>query len=93
MVKGMWGSLGAYRGILLPRDHSSSLILSRANSGGGEVQRNYELFCNQYRSCGKVFRQSTFLGDPPIFFPPLGCKTALAVPDSFFFLVGKWGQL
>lgn len=61
------GHLRAYQGFLPPRDHSSSLMLSRAESWGGEVKKNYELFCSQYEFHGKVFRESTFLGDPPIF--------------------------
>lgn len=82
VVKGMWGPLGAYQGFLLPRDHSSSLMLSRAESGGGEVKKNYELFCNQYEFHGKVFRESTFLKVPLIFL--LGYETALRVPDALF---------
>ena len=59
-------------------------MLSSADSGGGEVQKDYQLFCNQYKSHGKVLRQSAFLGGAPIFFFPLGCRTALRVSDLLF---------
>lgn len=87
-----WGrSLGHYKGVFLPRDQSSSLILSSADSGGAEVQKNYELFCKQNKSYGKVLRQSAFLGDPPNFSPHWDAK--LPSGHLFFFsIVGKQGQ-
>lgn len=39
-----WGSLGTYQGGLPPRDQSTSLILSRADSEGGEVQKIMKCF-------------------------------------------------
>lgn len=83
VVEGMWGPLGAYQGFLPLRDHSSSLMLSRAESRGGEVKikiMNYFAISMNFmeRFLGSLFSWGTH----PFF--PLGYETALRVPDALF---------
>lgn len=58
-------------------------FLSVLTVEGGEVQKNYELFCNQYKSHGKVLRQSAFSGTHQRF-PPVRYKPALRISVLLF---------
>lgn len=55
------------------------------------MQKKYELLCSQYKSHGKVWSQSAFLGAYQ-FLPPLGRKTVLRVSD-FLFRSWKMGTI
>lgn len=85
-----WGSLEAYQGGLPPRDQSTSQILSRADSGVGEVEKIMKCFAistNPMKRPQAVY----FPGGPTNFLfcwdakPPLGYLI-------FFFIFGKLGQ-
>lgn len=61
-----WGSLGAYQGGLPPRDQSTSLILSRTDSGGGKVQKIMKCSAISTNPM-KRLQEVCFLGEPTKF--------------------------
>lgn len=91
MVQRIGGSLEAYPGgDLPPRDQSSPLILSRPDSGGGEVEEIMNWFSIS-TNLMKRFSDSLLSWGTHQFLFHWDAKPASG-DLIFFFKVGKWGQ-